>query len=245
MINLEHVEPHIQDPGLESEIPRKPITKDIPTILNLSKKDLTKEEKEVVSLGLKFAPEYFDRYYEQCQKSYNKLINKPSTSPLPNLIDEHLVVIKENLQATVPPGSKQTKPQWLNLSTIHKRTLFALRGDKSRTIKPADKGSCIVVQDTTDYIKEGKEFLSDKKTYEKLDSDISHQTAEKAKQLLDKFYEEGLLDKYTLDNSTTDMDCLRPQRLYSLRKVHKTPHQLRPIVSCCSGPTQKIVQTCQ
>ncbi len=40
------------------------------------------------------------------------------------------------------------KPQWLNLSTIHKRTLFALRGDKSRTIKPADKGSCIVVQDT-------------------------------------------------------------------------------------------------
>ncbi len=59
--------------------------------------------------------------------------------------------------------------------------------------------------------------------------------------MLDKFYEEGLLDKiYTLDNSTTDMDCLRPQRLYFLRRVHKTPHQLRPIVSCCSGPTQKL-----
>ncbi len=68
----------------------------------------------------------------------------------------------------------------------------------------------------------------------------SHQTAEKANQLLDKFYEEGLLDKYTLDNSTTDMDCLRSQRLYFLRRVHRTPHQLRPIVSCCSGPTQKL-----
>ncbi len=209
LINLEHVEPHIQDPGLESEIPRKPITKDIPTILNLSKKDLTKEEKEVLILGLKFTPtprktpdpiEYFDHYYEQCQKSYKKLINK-QYQPLPNLIDEHLVAIKENLQATVPPGSEQTKPQWLNLLTIHKRTLFALRGDKSRTIKPVDKGSCIVVQDTTNYIKEGKKCLSDKKTHEKLDSDISHQTAEKGNQLLDKFYEEGLLDKYTLDNS--------------------------------------------
>ena len=92
LINLEHVEPHIQDPGLESEIPRKPITKDIPTILNLSKKELTKAEKEVLSLGLEFAPtprktpdpiEYFDHYYEQCQKSYNKLINKPSTSHSP------------------------------------------------------------------------------------------------------------------------------------------------------------------
>ncbi len=36
------------------------------------------------------------------------------------------------------------------------------------------------------------------------------------------------------------MDCLRPQRLYFLRKVHKTPHKLRPIVSCYSGPTHKL-----
>ncbi len=30
--------------------------------------------------------------------------------------------------------------------------------------------------------------------------------------------------------------------MYFLRKVHKIPHQLRPIVSCCSGPTQKLSQ---
>jgi len=30
--------------------------------------------------------------------------------------------------------------------------------------------------------------------------------------------------------------------MYFLRKVHKSPHQLRPIVSCCSGPTQKLSQ---
>ncbi len=37
---------------------------------------------------------------------------------------------------------------------------------------------------------------------------------------------------------------MRPQRLYWLRKVHKNPHKLRPIVSCCSGPTQKLSQLC-
>ncbi len=39
-----------------------------------------------------------------------------------------------------------------------------------------------------------------------------------------------------------DLENVRPQRLYFLRKVHKSPHQLRPIVSCCGGPTQKLSQ---
>lgn len=28
--------------------------------------------------------------------------------------------------------------------------------------------------------------------------------------------------------------------MYFLRKIHKIPHQIHPIVSCCSGPTEKI-----
>ena len=33
---------------------------------------------------------------------------------------------------------------------------------------------------------------------------------------------------------------IRSQRLYFLKKIHKTPHSIRPIVSGCSGPTEKL-----
>ncbi len=53
-----------------------------------------------------------------------------------------------------------------------------------------------------------------------------------------------LLSVFEKTKYTTDLTEVRPQRLYWLRKVHKSPHQLRPIVSCCSGPTQKLSQLC-
>ncbi len=36
------------------------------------------------------------------------------------------------------------------------------------------------------------------------------------------------------------LENVSSQRMYFLRKVHKNPHQLWPIVSCHSGPTEKI-----
>jgi len=51
-----------------------------------------------------------------------------------------------------------------------------------------------------------------------------------------------MLTQYTSDTYSTPLDLIRTQRMYFLHKVHKTPHQLRPIVSCCGGPTQKLSQ---
>ncbi len=53
-----------------------------------------------------------------------------------------------------------------------------------------------------------------------------------------------LLSVFEKNRYTTDLKDVRAQRLYWLRKVHKNPHKLRPIVSCCSGPTQKLSQLC-
>ena len=39
---------------------------------------------------------------------------------------------------------------------------------------------------------------------------------------------------------TTNISQVRTQQLYFLRKVHKSPHSIRPIVSCSSGPTEKL-----
>ncbi len=59
---------------------------------------------------------------------------------------------------------------------------------------------------------------------------------------MDKYKESGMLTQYTSDRYSTPLDLVRTQRMYFLRKVHKTPHQLRSIMSCCGGPTQKLSQ---
>ncbi len=120
-------------------------------VLNLSSRLLSTHEMEVLVLGLKFAPtpqkvpdplEYFQKYHDQCQRQYNRLINRPSTDPLPNLIEEHLSAIASRL-SDLPKIKQHTdeekQTQWNNLSNSHKAALSNLRKDKSITIKPADR----------------------------------------------------------------------------------------------------------
>ncbi len=64
------------------------------------------EEQEVLLLGFKFAPipwkvpdplDYYEKYHRQCTAQYNALINKPSATPLPSLIEEHISAIAGRL----------------------------------------------------------------------------------------------------------------------------------------------------
>ena len=47
-------------------------------------------------------------------------------------------------------------------------TMRSLQNDRSVVIKPADNGSSVVVWNRTDYLKEAKMQLSDKKDYQEL-----------------------------------------------------------------------------
>ena len=44
----------------------------------------------------------------------------------------------------------------------------SLQNDRRVVIKPADKGSAVVVSEITDYLKEVERKLSDEKSYEKI-----------------------------------------------------------------------------
>ncbi len=153
------------------------------------------------------------------------------------------MAIKTKLQDVVNVAKEtpeESHAHWQNLSRRHQKALSILRRDKSITIKQADKGSCIVIMDTKEYLREGLEHLSDKETYLELEEDPSKDTAEKANELISKHRASGLISKHTADSHTMQLENVRSQRMYFLRKVHKNPHQLRPIVSCNSGPTEKI-----
>ena len=56
-------------------------------------------------------------------------------------------------------------------------------------------------------------------------------------------YQEGIIDPHTKTYLTLEIDFPpRTQQLYFLKKIHKNPIAVRPIVSGCGGPTEKISQ---
>ena len=58
-----------------------------------------------------------------------------------------------------------------NLTTQEQQALRDLQNDKTIVIKPADKGSAIVIWDRDDYLKEADSQLSDSEVYEECEAD--------------------------------------------------------------------------
>ena len=56
-------------------------------------------------------------------------------------------------------------------------------------------------------------------------------------------YQDGIIDPTTKDYLTLKTEPPpRTQQLYFLKKIHKDPIAVRPIVSGCAGPTERISQ---
>ena len=125
-----------------------------------------------------------------------------------------------------------------NLSRNERKAFRDLKCNPDLVINKADKGSTIVVQDKSDYIKIGLEHLNDPHTYKVLDGNPTSNICNGINLLLIDFYKRGLLDK--------DMVafCSPPNKVrpYFLRKIHKSPIGIRPIVSSCGSPTENISQ---
>lgn len=60
---------------------------------------------------------------------------------------------------------------------------------------------------------------------------------------VDSMYQEGIIDPIAKEHLTLETDPPpRTQQLYFLKKIHKNPIAVRPIVSGCGGPTERISQ---
>ena len=84
------------------------------------------------------------------------------------------------------------------------------------------------------------EHLSDPKTYQKSPTDRTVEITHKVNWAINHHHTLGTIPPYQKGQLLTDPTEVRTQQMYFLRKVHKHPHQLRPIVSASSGPTDKI-----
>ena len=130
-----------------------------------------------------------------------------------------------------------------NMSRLEHLSLKELATDTSLVIKSADKGSGIVVEDTDNYIKDGLEHLSDLTIYKKIDADPTAPLAEAINTYVSQMHKKGIIDNITRDYLSFKPENMpRTQQLYFLKKIHKNPIAVRPIVSGCGGPTEKISQ---
>ena len=107
-------------------------------------------------------------------------------------------------------------------------------------IKPADKGSAVVVMNRSDYIREAEKQLSDKRFYQETREDLTptHRNLiiKEIQKLYDNFQIGDKCKDYLLDGGE------RTAQFYLLPKVHKNilPPPGRPILSANDCPTEKI-----
>ena len=132
-------------------------------------------------------------------------------------------------------------PHYDRKSNLTRQETKALHSLKKRTdivIKPADKGSAVVVMDRDHYISEAERQLNDKDFYKLLEHDPTLEYAERVSQKLEAMVDEGHISEKNLEYLTVTSP--KAGRFYLLPKIHKAGNPGRPIVSANGHPTEKI-----
>ena len=131
-----------------------------------------------------------------------------------------------------------------NLSTEELLAMTGLAQDRNIIIKPADKGSCVVVWDREGYIAEADRQLNDNETYERSslkDVDLV-KLVEKSNIIFQSLRKRKLITEEELKyfiykyKKTTNFG-----KMYLLPKIHKRLVNVpgRLIISNCGTPTEK------
>ena len=126
-----------------------------------------------------------------------------------------------------------------NLLSHQRKALRELWQRSDIIIKPADKGSVVVVLSKDDYIKEAERQLSNHAHYQKLNSNSTLRYASVIKK-----YVESMFSRRQIHVKTKNF--LIPQHprtaeFYLLPKIHKPGNPGRPIVSSNGAPTENVV----
>eukprot|EP00731_Ephydatia_muelleri_P027522 Em0019g395a len=126
-----------------------------------------------------------------------------------------------------------------NLTRTERVALDALSNDNTIVINKADKANVIVIQNHDDYAREGFQHLGDAKVYKKLTHDTTMEVDLLVTHFVDKLYKDGLINKDMADFCLPGKR-VRTARIYFLKKTHKTPMGIRPIVSGINSPTEQL-----
>lgn len=112
--------------------------------------------------------------------------------------------------------------------------------DQSIIIRPADKGSGIVVMDTNKYVDQLENKMINSASYDRVKVDKSKQITNKIKKLINNIYKKGPITSelrhYLLPTEISS------GKLQANPKIHKENHPFRTIVNGRQHPTEKLAE---
>ena len=229
-------------------------------IKNLSNEQLTNEQINLLSRGLKFIPtpatrenlirrhllNDFEQFTRRMRLQY--ILHGKDYKPLPFhvrsdwippfqpsvALETYLEEVKIELAEINVSRPKDNLPQ------SERKALKELMNNKSIVLKKADKGTTTVVMDKENKLAEGQSQLNDRKNYQPLAKLMVDTTSIKVRQLIESLEKEGHIDQMTEKWLSLTPNPPRIPVFYTLTKIHKPTLVGRPIISGCDGPTERI-----
>ena len=195
------------------------------------------------------------RFYRRLKWTYVKRNSKfffkpkftPKSTKVPSDSSVHPLVLEtiQKIDADLSKLSIIREKQ--NMSDSAFNALKAMKNNPDIIMKPADKGSSVVIMNRADYINEGYRHLNDDKYYERIPTPIYPETAEMVSEILTDLKNRGVLLEKQLEYLSPP-EQIKPRHFYMLPKIHKpldkwpTPSMPpgRPIISNCSSETDAV-----
>ena len=190
---------------------------------------------------IKLAHRFRNSKYSFREKFTFKSDWTPPDSEMPPVVLETIKNIEKDLSDISIVKEKR------NLLDSEFKALKAVKNNPDIIIKPADKGSSVVVMNRSDYVNEGYRLLNDTKYYERIPEPIYPETADMVADILLDLKNRGYISQKQL-NYLTPPENPRPRHFYMLPKIHKpldkwptnTMPPGRPIISNCSSETDHV-----
>ena len=126
-----------------------------------------------------------------------------------------------------------------NISNKQQKSLIALRDNNDLIVKPADKGSAIVIWPRELYLIEAYKQLNNNLLYKLITTDPLPQLITDINQFVKTIHNKQLIDYTTFKFLYIDKPTRKPT-LYLLPIIHKPDVPGRPIISGCGGPTVRL-----
>ncbi|XP_064633637.1 uncharacterized protein LOC135491594 [Lineus longissimus] len=239
-------------------------------VINLSDVTLTPSQTSLLSKGLNFCPTPgepdFGELFKDLDKFHVSLRRRAffhsddpdSDPPTPGNVNS----LEQKLELTSkwnPPGPPDLEafirtnefqfdripiraPHTQNLTENEKAAISQLQKLSQIVIKPADKGSAIVIMNKTDYIAEAERQLKNLTHYRSIPEESTPLHATQVTSFLTDMLNTGEIT----EKMYAYLDPCKPRtpQFYLLPKIHKgiTPPPGRPIMSANGCPTERISQ---
>ena len=199
-------------------------------IFNLSSRNLSSKEKEVLALGLDFGLKPNKVNYFRYFLSFERFCGTLGNFNKYGLEEWNVIYNKVSEIANTTYNRLCRNPFRDPVNDERIRILTTLKDDENIIITRPDKGKGVVVMDKCDYNEKMNDILNDRSKFALLNVNFSSQVLK----LEDKLNRLLRSIKNTIGESIYNqlrISGSRPGTLYGLPKIHKPNNPLRPIIS--------------